>query len=465
MSIITSEFNYQRSSHRVNLPMLVEIGDKIYSVHDWSVGGLGISKFEHNLQTDETLSAHCVLPMKESSVRLQVEITYKGGHGDISGFSFVALSDRNKRVFRHYIELAIDGRLDKLEDIVSIVTAPSINSPINEALTLSDIEADSLAHKFKSRSRLAIFTGVIFVALLCLTLVYNTVYQIQATGLIAGNIYRVTANYGGIIRAVHIKPDSFISAGTPLFRIENPQKQVELQIIRIQLREKKAHRASLQKLAQHDTRNSLLSSLKEKLALLQQDYQQATVLHQQHIISFKDLKYLQSQLAQTQITFDRETTHKQNQRLATQGKINAVTIELKSLKEQESILLSSGASHTARSVHGGKILHIEQPVGSYVTPKDVVLLLEKNEQPSVLVQLRHDKALKIRLGMPADIYVPVDDRKYPARITTIGRTAIHSSASDNTEASLSETIIKLEFEDTNLRFPANARVKVWIRTL
>jgi len=465
MSIITSEFNYQRSSHRVNLPMLVEIDDKIYSAHDWSVGGLGIIDFERTVQPEDELTAYCVLPMKESSVRLKVEICFRGTRGKVSGFSFVDLSDRNRRVFRHYIELAIDGRLDKLEDMVSIVTAPAINSPITEALTLSDIESDSLAHKFKSRSRLAISTGIAFVLVLSLTLVYNTVYKIRATGLIAGNIYRVTANYSGIIQSTHVKTDAYIDVDTPLFTIKNPQQLVKLQTLRVQLREKQAHLAALQKAAKQSRRDTLVNSLNQRLLQAKTDYQQATLLHQQHIISFKDIKYLESQLTQAQIAYNREINHSQNQHLAMLGKINAATIEVKSLKEQESILLVGAATHTARSPKPGRVLHIEQPIGTYVNSKDVVLLLETNEQPSVLIQHRHDNALKLRLGMAAEVYVPIDDRKYSAKIATIGRAAVNSAATDNMEASLSETLVKLEFDDANLRFPANARVKVWIITI
>ncbi|MBV1888975.1 MAG: HlyD family efflux transporter periplasmic adaptor subunit, partial [Proteobacteria bacterium] len=359
---------------------------------------------------------------------------------------------------------AIDGRLDNLEDLVSIVTAPAINSPINEALTLSDIEIDSLSHKFRSRSRLAMGAGLIFVLLMAATLLYNTVYRVQATGLIAGNISRVTANTSGIIQAVYVEPDAYTKAGTRLFTVENPQQQLTLQSLRAKLRERKSQLSSLQKLATQDTSPALLNSLEAKLNRNKRDFEQAKALYKQHIVSFKDLKYLESQLNLSQIAYNREVKNSLTQNLAVRKQINELSIEIKSLTEQEAIVRSAGASQTVHSLHDGKVFQIEHAAGSYVGSKDVVMLLEKNEQPVVLIRLLHNDALKVRLGMPAKIYVPIDDREYDAKISAIGHTAINSASTDSMEASLDETLIKLEFDNQDLRFPANARVKVWIRT-
>ena len=52
-----------------------------------------------------------------------------------------------------------------------------------------------------------------------------------------------------------------------------------------------------------------------------------------------------------------------------------------------------------------------------------------------------------------------------ARVAAVGYSSVNGQATVSQEASLNETIIRLDFVDDDIRLPANTRVKVWIRTL
>jgi hypothetical protein len=81
-----------------------------------------------------------------------------------------------------------------------------------------------------------------------------------------------------------------------------------------------------------------------------------------------------------------------------------------------------------------------------------------------LLRVPNDDAVKLRIGMPAQIYVPFEDRKYTARVAAVGLAATTASAAVlNQEVDQSETLVKLDFQDAKVRLPANARVNVWIR--
>ena len=76
-----------------------------------------------------------------------------------------------------------------------------------------------------------------------------------------------------------------------------------------------------------------------------------------------------------------------------------------------------------------------------------------------------DDALKLKLGMPATVYVPFEDRRYLATVSAVGLAAVNAASLPTMEGGLNETLIKLEFDDKRVRLPANARVNVWVRTL
>ena len=98
-----------------------------------------------------------------------------------------------------------------------------------------------------------------------------------------------------------------------------------------------------------------------------------------------------------------------------------------------------------------------------IDPNDVMVLIEKNSPPNVLLKLLTEDALKIKIGMEASVYAPTTDTEYDAKVVAVGYSSVNSQATVTQEASLNETIVRLEFVDKHVRLPANTRVQVWIR--
>ena len=464
MSIITSEFNYQRNSHRIDLPMLVEIGDKAYKTKDWSLLGIGVLDFDHAMEKGDKVTARCSFNMPESSITIKVELEYRGTNNGVAGFSFVDLSPKHRRVLRHYMEMAIEGKLDNIADLVSIVTTPAVETPIEEALTLSDLETETLSHQFKSRSYLVIGVGVLFLLLLLGTIFYNTLFRIQVTGLVVGNLERITANTSGVIQKIFVKEDAFVPAGTKLFSLRNLSLSRQLSVIRAKLQEKQ----KLLKNLQHDRNiylgSKLLRSLRQQYDQRKKEYADAKKLFEQRIITFKDFNFIENQLQQSRTSYSRE--YKAAEIAGKQRKLDITKLkaEIAGLKKQAAAISSAGAIRLVRSTVPGKIYRIEDEAGTFVDPNDVVIILEKDITPAVMIRLPNNDALKLRLGKKATIYVPSENKNYNAEVVAIGYSSINSDATVTMEASLNETLVKLEFEDKNIRLPANSRVKVWIRT-
>ncbi|NOZ11743.1 MAG: hypothetical protein GXP09_11990 [Gammaproteobacteria bacterium] len=464
MSLLTSEFNYQRKSHRVDIPLLVEIQGKSYPTKDWSMTGVGVDNVETWLKPEQVIQAKLVLPMTDSVLALNVELQFKSKRGTVSGFEFRELSTKNRRVLRHYIELAIEGKLDNVEDLISVITAPSVSSPIEEALNLSDLESEGLFESFRTRSYVSIGVGIVFLFVVVLLLFYNTVYRIYATGLISGNIERITANSVGVVKTLFVKQNTYIEAGTKLFTVEDPGIDIEVANI---IKSLQRNETQLRLLHEQEEAHghALIETLRQKLGKKKIELSNAQQLFKRRIITIKDYSYVENQYQQAQLIYQRALVDMKLSGTELKRQIKELEQEISTLTLRKELLLQRKIQQTIAAPVRGKIFHIEHPVGSYVEASDIMVLLERDAPPNVLLKLRSDDALKIKIGMSASIYVPATDSEHEAIVAAVGYSSVNTQATITQEASLNETLVRLEFVEQNVRLPANTRVKVWIKTL
>lgn len=431
MSMITREPNLQRKSHRVDLPLYVEIEGKTCPAKDWSTTGVGLTGLEKAPEVGAILPAKIVFPMIESVLAISVKLVFKAKRGDMFGFEFHEMSARNKRVLRYYIELAIEGKLENLENLVAVTTMPGVRSPIEDALNFSELESEGVLKEFKKRSYLTVALGVVFLVTVVGLLYYNIVYKIEGTGLISGNIERVTANSAGMVRTILVKSDTFVDVNTPLFTVEDPGLRSEIEALDQdgkQLVTAKQPSVSERVPAE----KGLLSSLRDEYEQHKVEFANAQYLYQKQIISNKDLFLAATRYYQVRTNY---------------------------------LKLKQEAEQTVYSPSKGRIFQINKTPGEYVKATDPVVLLESDVTPTVLVRLLNDDVLKLSIGMPATVYVPYENKKYQAVVSAVGHAAVNADSTMSMESSLNETIVKLDFIDKQVRLPANIRVKVWIRTL
>jgi multidrug resistance efflux pump len=112
----------------------------------------------------------------------------------------------------------------------------------------------------------------------------------------------------------------------------------------------------------------------------------------------------------------------------------------------------------------GKVFNVAKFPGEYVRNSDVVLLMERDATPVVLIRVLSDEALKLKSGMPATVHMPSNGQNYEATVSAIGYASVSADATTTMEASLNETLVRLDFVDPNIRAPLNSRVRVYIRT-
>lgn len=468
MPTLTSELNFPRKSHRVEFPLFVEIGGESYRALDWSLSGIGLKDFGTEPVKGEHIAARIILPMVGSVLSFDTVLAFSAKHGDgVAGFEFVDLSPRNRRILRHYIELAVEGRIDNIEDLVAVATTPGIHSPLEDALNLTELESEGLLKNFKKNSRLAIGVGLLFIAVFCGILFYNTAYRLQAVGFIAGNLERVTANRDGIISARWGAEKAFVEKGASLFSVENRDAHERLALIdaRIAMLARLPEQRAPQAGRADAEGRKLLTGLREEFEARQREYANAQELQADRILSNKDLALARNafQLARNNLLREQE---RQAERVvvAAPAAVSARDIELASLRAERDEFAKAVQAVDVAAPCRGKIHSIAKTRGEYARASEPVMLLECDRKPYTLIRLLAGDALKLRIGMPAEVYVPFEERRLAAEVSAIGHAAVNAEMTESMEGSLNETLVKIEFLDPRTRLPANARVKVWIRT-
>jgi multidrug resistance efflux pump len=458
--MISREANLPRKAMRVAIPLFVEIDGKSHAATDWSTTGVGIGDLERRPAEGELLSARLSFPMLESTLLIPVQLVYRGEHEGIAGFEFHDLSARNRRILRHYIELSLDGKLGDVDDIVAVAALPAAESPVHAPLTLQGASMVSPARR-RTRAAGAVLVGLAVIGAAAGLVWYNLTYQLEGTGFVSGSIARVTANHDGQVARLLVQPGAQVEASTPLFSVENPQLRNEIEALEQQVAQIGSEQSRLAG-ARRQAEAGLLTAMRRDFGERERELATARQLLASGVITQRDVMVVSDRLQGVRQDYLRQVSEvaTRTQSIDSSDVMNRMRMELAAKKV---LLARQEAERIVRAPVRGKVYQVERQPGEFVSPHDPVVLLEADVTPSVLLRVPNDDALKLKIGMPASIYVPTENRKYTANVSAIGLTSASANAPVAQEGGLNETLVKIDFDDKRVRLPANARVNVWIR--
>lgn len=458
--MISREANLPRKAMRVAIPLFVEIDGKNHAASDWSTTGVGLSDLDKVPQEGEMINARLSFPMLESTLLIPVQLVYRGEHDGIAGFEFHGLSARNRRILRHYIELSLDGKLGDVDDIVAVASLPAAaNTAVQAPLTLG--AGAPLPRPSRARAFGAALVGLGVIAAAAGIVWYNLTYQLEGTGFVAGSMARVTANHEGQVARLLVQPGARVEANTPLFAVENPQLRNEVDALELHVAQLSAEQARLAG-ARRQAEAGLLGAMRSDYTERERELANARKLYESGIITQRDMMVVADRLQGLRQDYLRQVSESatRTQSIDSSDVINRMRLELAAKKV---LLARQEAERVVRAPVRGKVFQVERQAGEFVAPHDPVVLLEADVTPSVWLRVPNDDALKLKMGMPATIYVPSEDRKYSANVSAVGLSSASANAPVTQEGNLNETLVKIDFDDKRVRLPANARVNVWIR--
>jgi multidrug resistance efflux pump len=458
--MISREANLPRKAMRVAIPLFVEIAGSSHPARDWSTTGVGLSDLATVPAEGEVVEAKLSFPMLESTLVIPVQLVYRSTHEGVHGFEFHDLSPRNRKILRQYIELSLDGKLADVEDIVSAVALPATAAASQAPLALGGRPVAQRSHR--ARMVGSVLAGLAVLAAAAGIGYYNLTYQLEGTGFVSGSIARVTANHDGQMGRLLVEPGARVEPNTPLFSVDNPNLRNEIDALEQHVAQLTGEQSRLAS-ARRQAEAGLLQSLRRDWSSREAELANARKLYESGAITQRDMLMVANQVQDVRVSYLRQVAEgaTRTQSLDNSDAVQRVRLELAAKKV---LLARQEAERIVRAPVRGKVYHVDRQPGEFVSAQDPVVLLEADVTPSVLLRVPNDDALKLKLGMPAQIYVPFQDRKYDATVAAVGLAATTAStAALNQEVGQNETLVKLDFQDRKVRLPANARVNVWIR--
>jgi multidrug resistance efflux pump len=458
--MMSREANLPRKAMRVAMPLSVEIDGTTYVARDWSISGIGVSDLAIQPQPGDVVRAKLSFPMLESTLLIPVQLVFRSIHEGIYGFEFHDLSPRNRKILRHYIELSLDGKLGDVDDIVAVATLPTPGGTPQAPLSLGGgMPGEATSHR--GRIWGSMLAAAVVLAAVAGIGYYNLTYQLEGTGFVSGSITRVTANHNGQLGRMLVEPGAKVEPNTALFAVDNPALRNEIDALEQHVAQLVADSSRLAG-ARRQAEAGLLQSMQREYQERERELATARRLLENGAITQRDVLLVSNQVQDMRVNYLRQVAEgaTRTQSLDNSDALNRMKLELASKKV---LLARQEAERVVKAPVRGKVYHVEKQTGEFVSAQDPVVLLEADVTPSVLLRVPNDDALKLRLGMPAQIYVPFEDRKYEATVAAVGLSSASANAAVTQEGGLNETLVKLDFQDRKVRLPANARVNVWIR--
>jgi multidrug resistance efflux pump len=246
-----------------------------------------------------------------------------------------------------------------------------------------------------------------------------------------------------------------------LFAVENPTLRTEVQALEQQVVAMESAQARLDG-ERRRAEASLLASLKRDWSDRERELANARQLLASGLITQRDVMTVSDQVHGLQHDFMRQVAEgaTRTQSIDATDSLVRLRVELAAKKQ---LLAQQDAGSVVRSPMRGKVFQVEHVQGEFVQARDPVILLEADVTPSVLVRLPNEDAVKLHPGMPATVAVPFENRKFTGKVSAIGLNAVSAQAATIQEGGLDQTLVKIDFDDSKVRLPANARVNVWIR--
>jgi len=495
---ISSELNYKRKAQRVSVPIKIIIDNKNYNTKDWSMTGLGVDlgNTECNLDKDTTYDAKIILVMEEAFISIDLKVSLRVIRNDSAGFEIEYISERNRRVLRHFMSLALDGKAHNIEDLVSNFSMPDVESPIKESILLSESEHAHLKSMFLKKTYLYIFMGFIVFSLFIILIIYNNVIVYNDRGITTGNNFKITSLVSGIIDNIYVKESDLVQKGNILYTINDDYSQNELTV-------KKNKKASLNEKLNRQLKNieryienwnrkeEKNKNLKDnqdfkinrdKYDELKKDYENTLQLYEMRLIPYYKFiksrnKFIEEKKRLEKYDIEEEASEfikedNSNKKILKpieeDDKYESMNLEKHDI--EKSIIRTNLEiervkkdieRHRFISEVNGKIHSIKVNENQFIERSDLMMIVETEEQPFILMKMRSKEVLNINIGQRVLVYSPITDKNYFAEISAIGYSATDTITNTTMEISLNEILVRIEFFD-KVKFPINSRVDVWV---
>lgn len=415
------EKNSMRKSYRTSIPLRVVVDNTTYHALDWSLTGLALKDFTENFNPGDTFDASLVLQMEELALTIPVKLKYEYKEGERSGFSFHALSEKNRNVLRRFIELAIEGNIENVDNILAVYHEPKSMLASQPQLSLEKAEEEKLKRSFLRTSWRYLLFALLLFSLLSALLFYHFRYIYEGSGIVTGNDASVYPQRNAVVERLYVQRGSVVHKGDPLADLDS--SDIHDQIELLQARKKKIERTYTEAYKRYKQtlpeQSTLFKLLEESLHEADKALQNAKAQFRAHLITRYDLEQAQKRYLQTKLKLENSKMQfkllKQRYQHNKPLKPDTTDIDVKIAHLKKSL-----ANYRILSSVSGKVFDIYATEGEMASQNRPLMTIWTAQTPLVQVEIPQRYMHDIVIGSEADIIDKSAQQHYLAKVVRVG---------------------------------------------
>ncbi len=421
MHMITQfEKNSMRKSYRTSIPLQVRINGRLYDAIDWSLTGLALSVKDLDITPGMQTEAKLILNMHDASVSLSVALQLEYIEENRYGFSFVSLPEKSRAVLRRFIDMAIEGTSENLDDILALYNAPALPSRQEVAVALEPEEEKRLEHSFVKTSWRYILFALLVLGLLFLLLFNHFRYLYEGNGIVTANALKIYPLQNGILEKIYVKEGESVQEGAPLFMIDSSEVTYRLDLLEARKKRLIAQAKRFAGLSetQQDHQN-ILATLKENMNLAYKEYRQARHSYSARLITKNMLSKARKDYTDAKLRYENAKLQAQTA-LSRQSKQTSPQHEIAELDVEISHLKDILKRYRTTAPSDGIVYQISTPEGEFVTQnREVMILWIEKRDPLIRVEIPDSIVTDLQPGHKADIIDKRAGRHFTATVVKI----------------------------------------------
>ncbi len=450
----------QRKHYRITTPLLVNVDGKTYKTKDWSIGGLSLTNFHHEVNQGDILDLKVLIKFQDFNISFDAKSKVIGNKDNKLHLKFEDLSDRSKNILQFFSQSIISGQMVDIED-----TIKRIDIPINFQEENIDEQKNKRPPFLRLPLKTMFFTtfyltlGLLLFIYIALVVYSNFVHMKIESAVVSAPIENIVSPFDGVLSQVYVGKDAILKPQEPLvsikdheleklFELEKSNQEQFKAELDLQNKNLAAERGELKIYA--DVGTEKIKELKANLndwlvrnknADLQ--YQRMVALYAKHYISKAELD--KSETEHTTIMNQvKEATH---QLEAQEGAMAAIKTghyysfdkvqsdvpQIEAMVEQAERNLSASqdriealekqiAERTLKSPFDGQVIDVFKSQGNTISRGDFLMLIERNEPRVIKAYLTQDEVVEVQMGSEVTVYIPSLRKRFAGTVVQIDRT-------------------------------------------
>ncbi len=468
MTEVIHENPSRRRHLRLTAPIKVRYSGHDYDTENWSLGGFRLKDFSGNFKQDDQIDVTIGVPFQNCMISSDVKarVVMCNPESATAAFEFVDIDSRSRGILKFFSDGLISGEMASIDKIIR-----HIDIPVTPPPKISETEWRDQPLRVKLW-RVGVMMFYLFLGFGIMTYVFFSAYSYffrvnLETGVVTAPRETIVAPFAGTVSDVFIMDGSSFTKGTPLVRIEDPDKNRKIKQVEGELRKAEnslaVEKNNLKNLEQKITiynniTKSRVSSLHQKIRgyeleekLAQKEYQRQSGLVALKAASVSNMELAESSLSRIRRNLDiaREDLNVQlctmdalekgfffSGRKIEESKSDIVNLiseaeSIVQIKKQElKELRETASAETVKAPFNGRILKIARSAGNTVASGQPLMFIEKNGPIKILAFVTQEEAARISSRSPAVVFIPSLDRRFPAKIISIDRTKGFETPSD-----------------------------------